>query len=68
MARDKEYCKEIVEKFLTFAEEKEITLGGYVIYGWALEHQEYRPMHKDDYPGLIRDFLKSLGEEENGKK
>ena len=57
---DKEYCKRIIEKFLTFAEEKGITLGGDVVYGWALEHQEFRPMHKDGYAGLIRDFLKSL--------
>jgi hypothetical protein len=55
--------KEVIEKFLAFAEQKGVSLGGDVVYGFAFEHTEFRPMKKEDYPVLIADFLKILKEE-----
>ncbi len=59
---DKTGRKEIIEKFLAFAEIKGITLGGDVIYGFALEHTEFRPMLRTDYPKLISDFIQEVPE------
>lgn len=48
---------QIIEAFLAFAEKKGIELGGDVTYGFGLEHTEFRPMLKEDYSALIRDFV-----------
>jgi len=53
--------KQVIESFLRYAETKGITLGGDVVYGFALENTEFRPMHKEDYPVLINDFMKEEG-------
>lgn len=49
--------KQVIERFLTFAETKGVELGGTVVYGFALGYDEFRPMAKQDYPNLIADFL-----------
>ncbi|MFA5261027.1 MAG: hypothetical protein WC450_07365 [Candidatus Omnitrophota bacterium] len=60
----KEKCccaeQQLIEQFLSFAEAQGIVLGGDVIYGFALEYTEFRPLKKDDYTSLITDFLKYI--------
>ena len=49
--------EEIVRAFLLFAGTKGIELGGIAISGFAMEHSDFCPLLKDDYPNLISDFM-----------
>ena len=57
--------REIIERFIAFAESKEIELGGHAIHGFAMEYITFVPLHKGDYVKLISDFLASELLQEN---
>lgn len=54
---------EMLMDFLRFADSKDMHLGGIVVYGFGMEHSDFRPLHKDDYQNVIDDFLASLPSE-----
>ena len=54
----------VVERFLIFAEQKGVELGGNVTYGFVMEYTDFRPMHKSDYQNLITDFIASQSTKE----
>lgn len=48
----------LIGEFVDFLKSKRMDICGYVISGYALEFEEYRPLAPEDLPKVIADFIK----------